>query len=434
MSPRPRTRSRVRAPRIELSSCREIIVLDSSQLRKKALQDCKRARTTFEKAELELSVYESEDVPAYHRWFRVQFGPMIEQGRDIQQKIQEIQVRMQRIGSFAGLKGCSFREAADFLERDPKGFEAEGERMWKEHQEREEQARRRAEEQHKMIFGQILDDFRAYLRQRKRSIERRLSLGREAPSDIAYSLQCDYLDRAGLPYDLSLQFFECGEMTDLLAEFGLPNSDEDEEDGDDDLFENLDDMFKSLGAENPFEEHRTKAKHHDAARFKALRRELAFALHPDQGGAGDPRKLELWHQVQEAIEAKDIDRLEVLHAHVQDMQGELEPQTAPIYSIRKLTQMYRSSREALRRKLRGFKKSREWGFSKTSEKHREKLEKEITREIRDELRMWRRELEDVERQYRQFVKAAPRREPDLFGYMNEPDEDDIDDLFSSLFR
>jgi len=157
---RSRSRSRPKPYRIELSSCREIVCVDSSKLRQKALQDCKRARTTFEKAELELNVYEAEDVPAYHRWYRVQFGPLIEQGRDIQQKIQQIQVRMQRVGSYAGLKGCTFREAADFLQRDPAGFEAEGERMWKEHQEKEEKARKRAEKRREKRLQVLLDGFR----------------------------------------------------------------------------------------------------------------------------------------------------------------------------------------------------------------------------------------------------------------------------------
>jgi len=419
-------------PRVVLSSCRELVWVDSGKLRKKALQDCQRARTTFEKAETELQVYESVDVPAYQRWYRAQFGPLIEEGRTLQQKIQEVQIRMQRVGAFAGLKGCSFKEAAQFLARDPGGFEAEGERLWQEHKRKEEEAEKKAQEQMQAEMDTLVRRFEHFLRQRKRSIERRLARKAEDPYDIGYELQEEFLCDQRVSRGLGDLFLQDPRMTDLLGKYGIPN----ELDGDKDPLDVLEEMFERFGGgeANPFAEMRGHPKPHDSARFKTLRRELAFALHPDQNGGGDPRKIELWHQVQEAIAAKDLDRLEVIHAHVQHMEGELNPKAAPISGIRKLTQMYRESREALRRKLRAYKKNREWNFSKKSEAERKRIQDHISREVRDELRHWQRELNFAEEQFRHLSrgKNGGSRHWNPFGHM-EAEEDDSDAFFDLFF-
>ncbi len=412
--------------------CREVVWVDSSKLRKKAIQDCQRARTTFEKAEKELEVYESVDVPAYHRWYRTQFGPLIEQGRTLQQKIHELQFRMQRVASYAGLKGCSFQESADFLERDPAGFEAEGERMWKEVKRKEEEAAQKARERAMRSLDSLVRRFENFLRMQKRSIERRLARG-EDPFNVGYLLQDEFLCDQRVNSETGELFFLDPRMTEILAKYGLPN-DMGDLNSMDDPHEFLEDFFERLGGEeNAFAESRTPKKEHDSTRFKTLRRELAFALHPDQNGGGDPRKIELWHQVQEAIAAKDLDRLEVIHAHVQHMQGELNPGTAPVSGIRKLTEMYRQSREALRRKLRSYKKNREWNFSKISEKERQKLQEHIQYEVRSELRHWEKELHYLEEQYRAFLRPRGARRHSPFAHMAPDIDAEMDDPFD-FFR
>ena len=48
--------------------CTALLVVDSSRIRRVAMGNCKRARTTFEKAERDLDAYESLDKPAFVRW------------------------------------------------------------------------------------------------------------------------------------------------------------------------------------------------------------------------------------------------------------------------------------------------------------------------------------------------------------------------------
>lgn len=138
---------------------------------------------------------------------------------------------------------------------------------------------------------------------------------------------------------------------------GNPNLDKDGYGDEEDI---LGSFFEYPGADTVEESapsRRVAESQTEEARITALRRELSFALHPDQSdSATDPAKLELWHQVQEAVEHRDLDRLVILHAHMQVLSGAVSSLT-PVSRIMALRDMYRGSRDALRRRIRALRKS-----------------------------------------------------------------------------
>jgi hypothetical protein len=65
--------------------------LDTRRLRKRYITACRRAMTTFAKAEKELAVHEQEEVPAYRRWFGLETGPLLTELRELEQQLNREQ-------------------------------------------------------------------------------------------------------------------------------------------------------------------------------------------------------------------------------------------------------------------------------------------------------------------------------------------------------
>ncbi|HMO50804.1 MAG TPA: hypothetical protein PKE26_00855 [Kiritimatiellia bacterium] len=409
--------SKKRNERSSSSPCRALIIVDSSRVRRRALSDCQRARTTFHKAEAELQAFEAQDKPAYVRWYRAEFGPRIEEMKSHIDACHALDERMARISRFARMSRCGLREATALFEQSPEEF-ARMEAALKERVAREEEAeRQRAEAEFERMKTIAVKDILQFLQLERRKIRRCLSQG-QRPRAILFEIVSALSFETGIPEPFFDELFRRPECAQALKDAGLAdalNDDGDEEvndpfgfSGGDDDEDDDDNPFgpfdgHPFGAAPPPPER--PADHR--ARIKALFRELAFALHPDQSDSGsDPKKLALWHQVQAAMEAGDLDRLEVLHAHVQVMRGELSD-SAPVSRLMALTAMYRESRNALRRKIREFRKQLEWGFAAAGESRRAEVRRVVAAQLEVEVELARLRWEDLQAVYRR--EFAPRR-------------------------
>lgn len=115
--------------------------------------------------------------------------------------------------------------------------------------------------------------------------------------------------------------------------------------------------------------HRRKA-------IKSLYRKIAQRLHPDQGGDGDVRQIELWHAAQRAYEDHDLEALEHLHAQC-DLLDTDSAVKAPVSSIKAGLAYFKSACTSLRRQLRLARKSEEWGFLAWQDGKRERHRKAV---------------------------------------------------------
>lgn len=415
--PSPSTRTRKPKP----SACRALVWVDSTQIRKKAVTDFKRARTTFEKAERELETHEVNHLPAYTRWYRVSFGPLIEEGKELQDKIRDFQLRIERVTAFCEMKECAPREAAEWLERDPDSFEREGERMWKEIQEQERRNREAEAKAHEARVKRFVKKFHTFIKGQAAAIRRHSQAGAD-PYDLAEHYLEEFAHRHNVDPEVLADVYDDPSVVELLKAHGLGHvSLEDDEDEDQEgleqLLRNLEDMINHFEGTNDFESAlRSKRRQNndtDAARIKRLRRELAFSLHPDQGGKGDPKKIDLWHQVQEATAREDVDTLEVLHAHMQALNGTFSTAT-PISRIRELTHMFRNSRAALRRKIRSLRENPAWQFLLKNERQKQQIARQESKNLRRQIEIWKHDLRMAESEYnrlkRQTHTAYARRE------------------------
>ncbi|MCC5845995.1 MAG: hypothetical protein JJU05_17240 [Verrucomicrobia bacterium] len=421
VSPHPRRSRKRRAPPFErpaLSMCRELVVVDSESIRRKALGDCSRARTTFHKAEAELAAYEAEDLPAFSRWYRVTFGPELEAIREKKEAAESLSQSIWRIQAYSQMAACSFADAARLLEENPNKFAKAEARIQEERRREEEERERHQERVNRKFVGEILPRLRRLLKSARHDIKRLRGEGWSGP-EIVDALLSDFAFDEGLYARELIVMIQDPRVQALLRDYQLmPDQEPLEEEAREERADESEQgagrrrKVKAAGKEQP-----------EDARIKALKRELAFALHPDQDGGDDPQKLALWHQVQEAVAARDVDRLEVIQAHLHMLTGEVSPKT-PVSRLQALTNMYRESRNALRRRIRKLRQSPEWGFRELGEKERVALRNRLRQEVLAERRRAESGLRNVQAEYRE-LKARSSRDP----YGEQPS---LLDLFDEL--
>jgi hypothetical protein len=135
-------------------------------------------------------------------------------------------------------------------------------------------------------------------------------------------------------------------------------------------------------------------------------------LHPDLRADGDATVSAKWHEVQEAYETRNLDRLETLLAVTEMERG--ASSRASLSQIRgAVADLHRAFR-AIERSLREAKTDPAWGFSrKTCDSS---MEKQIRRELEEGLSYQRRVLadlketiEDWSRPWRPPVKKPGKR-------------------------
>jgi len=424
---RNRKKKQRRRPAPTLVRCTALMVMDSSRIRRKAMGNCKRALTTFEKAERELDAYESGDKPAFVRWYHAALGARISEVKSLSSEARNLHLKMQRLARFSDLAGCSRHRAAQLYEESPQEFERR-EREQAERLQREEERRRREfEEEQEEAARDIRDAFGTFLESQAGWI-RKLRKSGASLNAIFWDVLVVFCDQYGFFPPVVTMALDHPEGMALLEQYGLEADfdleDEDvfepEFESDGEGFEHIFDVSGKSGKKEP-----------DETRLKSLRRELAFALHPDQSDSDcDPAKLELWHQVQEAVEARDLDRLEVLHAHCQMLSGELSPQTQ-VSRLHVLTDMYRRSRDALRRRIRALRKKPEWGFSAWDESDREQMRSRLETLLNEQVEDLRADLAEAHETYRRHFAPRPARrrphsEPPVGETLEDPDQIQFD--------
>jgi len=372
----------------------ELVPLDSGRIRRKFLGACRRARTTFEKAETELQTFEREEQPAFEQWRRRELGRELHEVEDLRRRRAELEQKLGMLDRIRHAYGCSAAEALEIYEREmatPEEPETEEEQQAFEERLREQaEAQRRAEEEREKVWEALEQAFLDFLLE-YRGVIRRAVEAKVPLRDLQREVLATFASEEGLP----------GEALVLLMER-----------------ERVREAMRAVGLLSKEEEGATESSVENAnrdVRIKQLAREMAFALHPDQCGEHDEQKLELWHRVQAAVKAKDLDELEVLHAHMQLMLGDVSPNVS-VSRLQDLTEMYRRSRGALRRQIRQFRSSPSWAFLSFGERERSRLRRRLELELREERRELVLDLRDLEREEKNYSRSGPEADMmDLFG-------------------
>lgn len=324
-----------------------MLALDTRRLREKALKDCAKAAEAFEKDDRALKAFEQGDTPAFERWKHQRLGPLLAELQQLDQELMQAEA----------LYDIALHESW-----------AKGIPPWKAlEQWRKDQERRRNDPEPE-----------------------------PPPDDPPDDARFDVPEEDDPDFDEQMKEFIRNSPLGRMAEaLGI----------------DLDDLpsgpppgggFHARSrAEGP--PHRAKPD----ASLRDLYRQLCRLLHPDAAGEMTPARRELWHQVQDAYEARDAARLDTLLARLERADGlEIRPRT--VAEILGMKKHYERARQQLRALLRRARRNAAWGFLQRDEKSRAQLEREARGVLAMQLADVQHQLEEIRRTI-EPPKARPAR-------------------------
>jgi hypothetical protein len=139
-----------------------------------------------------------------------------------------------------------------------------------------------------------------------------------------------------------------------------------------------------------------------ANRLKEIYRILVRRLHPDARKEAKSEALSIWHEVQEAYQRGDVERLEVLLA-LSETASEMPGEKTSLGQLRGLIAALERDLGALKRSLNKARQDPAWDFS--GKPNRVALARKIQREMEGELAYQQRCLREMEKQLQRW--AAP---------------------------
>lgn len=361
---KPRTSSR--------SSCRALVAVDSQRVRKRLIKELKSAERRFEKAEAEYLNHQQVDLPEYRRWHHLVLGPL-------EQEILRHRTEFKMLDRF--LDGL--REEQFIQHRPVRELLVELLAYAEAHDDGKESNRVGGEWSPVYLMG---CGYALWLEPRKRKYEAAQEKRRRARE--ARNARLDKQGRHRLEDEL-IDFME----------------------------ENLDGMFGDLGPGGEFWEgneaglplnRRNKGPREQE--FRSLYRKLCRALHPDVAGEATPERHRLWLEVQDAHEARDLERLEALHAAL-EMKGDPQGKHSTCARIIAATKECLAGLRSLQRALRAAKKQMSWRFAALGETERAQLAERVTHEMRREARDLKRGVDSVQQEYVYLIRSVklPRK-------------------------
>ncbi len=309
----------------------EIVLLDQEPLRKKAALDCSREMARLEKLRSQWTRFEREDRPQFERWMAHNFGALLTELR-------------------------------------------EGDRIIHER-------RSLIEEVHEAVyFGEARTLKAAY----KFVLERRNAPDVDEPPPFAGSDGTDpffdFRDQAADEEEVEMLFEEF-----LDAHFGVFVESLSKKD-----YARLFAKFKQevLGQapqdsekEPPRATKPSVTEKPETARIKELYRQLVRRLHPDVRTDASPAATALWHEVQDAYSAGNLERLETLFALSELTDATISSGTS-LHQLRSAFKELKRSVQSVLRSLSSAKKDPAWNFGATTEHSalRTRIEREMKRD------------------------------------------------------
>ena len=293
------------------------MLLDQGPLRRKASSECRRAMTRLEKVRAEWKRFDHEDKPAFSRWVAATFGALLSRQREIEALIREKEALVQEV-------------------------------------ERE------------LVFDRSGDERAAFARVQRR----RANPPREAdPKPDGPPPPRDENPRFRGRNHADLSEMEQQFLFDEFLIFMGMNPDR----MSDRQYQRMFAQFREkLRGESEPEPPRNvdpdpEPEKPAPSRIKEIYRLLVRRLHPDTRADSDAEVSALWHEVQEAYEEENLDRLEMLLA-LTDIRSKTTGEHTSLFQMQAVLAELRAACNALQRNLRAAKKEPAWNFVRLADR------------------------------------------------------------------
>ena len=143
-------------------------------------------------------------------------------------------------------------------------------------------------------------------------------------------------------------------------------------------------------------------------RVKELYRVLVRRLHPDSGRShADPHRERLWHDLQEAYAAQDIERMEVLLA-MTDLHEGKDAMRTTLYHLRKVAREIARTVREFKIRLHDARESPAWRFWHAAD--REKAGAKLRSQVESRIKVAQKHLAVLEKEISVW-QAEPKRAP-----------------------
>ena len=142
------------------------------------------------------------------------------------------------------------------------------------------------------------------------------------------------------------------------------------------------------------------------ARVKEIYRILVRRLHPDLRADKDASVSALWHEVQEAYEAGNLDRLETLLA-LTDLESNQTGAHTSLFQLKSVLAELGRSLRALQKSLRGARREPAWNFARVTD-HTE-VRNRIRRELEESRADLKSRLSQLEKLFAAWSQPPPDR-------------------------
>lgn len=346
---------------------RRIVSVDDAPLRKRAATEFKRAMAKLEEARLEWRRFETEDRPAFGRWLASTFGALLTKLRENARLIDDQQTLIE---------------------------EVEAETLWGNHRSpRKAYAavmRRRENPQPE----EDLDSAGATAGGHESTNEAR-------PED---GDQFDPFERADGPGSEELRremFHDFVRTVFGLNPTQIPRA----------IYDSMFARFEAAmfpgeqAHREPFaaEASGQHSRGPNDARIKEIYRTLVRRLHPDTRANGDAQVSALWHEVQEAYEARNLGRLETLLA-LTEIRVSADGGRATVGQMRDAVEELRRALRAIQRSIREGKRNHAWRFTQCRDLAA--LQRVVGREMEASLAEQRQVLAEMKRTLDDWSRPA----------------------------
>ena len=349
------------------SPVRAIILIDQTALRRNTSRECMRLMARVEKARAEWTHFEQKDLPAFARWIAALFGPLMTRSRELSDLIREKEYLVAEV---------------------------------------EEESWATASPPH-LAYRRVIH------RREHPQPEYRPPGGPGHDRDP----NADF-DDGGPPDEFELEMM----FDELLRNVGI-NPDRLGNSAYEQLFGEFKDKFgprpsgpppfqgdDRYGDSPPRASRTPPSQRATQARIKEIYRILVRRLHPDLRADGDAAVSSIWHEVQEAYNAADLDRLETLLALTDIKSNQAGDHTSLSQMHAVLEELARNLR-ALQKSLRQARKDDAWNFSRSND--RTTLETNLRHKLETELEDQQRRLQDLEALIRDWSRPRNERAKNL---------------------